>query len=67
MKLASLNQGRDGVLIVVSRDLSRAVQVPQIAAISINVPVDIPAVNSGDDESEEEAEARRRAEEENVQ
>ena len=32
MKLASLNQGRDGVLIVVSRDLSRAVQVPAIAA-----------------------------------
>ena len=32
MKLASLNQGRDGVLIVVSRDLTRAVKVPQIAA-----------------------------------
>lgn len=32
MKLASLNQGRDGLLIVVSRDLSRAVKVPQIAA-----------------------------------
>lgn len=32
MKLASLNQGRDGVLIVVSRDLTRAVRVPQIAA-----------------------------------
>ncbi len=32
MKLASLNQGRDGVLLVVSRDLSRAVAVPQIAA-----------------------------------
>ena len=31
MKLASLNQGRDGVLIVVSRDLTRAVVVPQIA------------------------------------
>ncbi|UCJ15952.1 fumarylacetoacetate hydrolase family protein [Pseudomonas sp. MM211] len=31
MKLASLNQGRDGVLVVVSRDLSRAVRVPQIA------------------------------------
>ena len=28
MKLASLNQGRDGVLVVVSRDLSRAVRVP---------------------------------------
>ncbi|WXL27556.1 fumarylacetoacetate hydrolase family protein [Ectopseudomonas mendocina] len=32
MKLASLNQGRDGVLVVVSRDLQRAVQVPTIAA-----------------------------------
>ncbi|MHA6493519.1 fumarylacetoacetate hydrolase family protein [Pseudomonas borbori] len=32
MKLATLNQGRDGVLVVVSRDLSRAVKVPQIAA-----------------------------------
>lgn len=32
MKLASLNQGRDGVLVVVSRDLSRAVKVPGIAA-----------------------------------
>lgn len=32
MKLATLNQGRDGQLIVVSRDLSRAVRVPQIAA-----------------------------------
>ncbi|WP_068828435.1 fumarylacetoacetate hydrolase family protein [Pseudomonas sp. BMS12] len=32
MKLASLNQGRDGELIVVSRDLTRAVKVPQIAA-----------------------------------
>lgn len=32
MKLASLNQGRDGVLVVVSRDLTRAVRVPQIAA-----------------------------------
>ncbi|PKM33851.1 MAG: 2-keto-4-pentenoate hydratase [Gammaproteobacteria bacterium HGW-Gammaproteobacteria-12] len=31
MKLASLNQGRDGVLIVVSRDLTRAVLAPQIA------------------------------------
>ena len=31
MKLASLNQGRDGQLIVVSRDLTRAVRVPQIA------------------------------------
>ncbi|GIZ13274.1 fumarylacetoacetate hydrolase family protein [Pseudomonas sp. NCCP-436] len=32
MKLASLNQSRDGVLVVVSRDLSCAVKVPQIAA-----------------------------------
>jgi fumarylacetoacetate (FAA) hydrolase len=32
MKLASLNQGRDGVLLVVSRDLSRAVRVPGLAA-----------------------------------
>ncbi|MES2818059.1 MAG: fumarylacetoacetate hydrolase family protein [Pseudomonadota bacterium] len=32
MKLASLNRGRDGLLIVVSRDLMRAVQVPTIAA-----------------------------------
>ncbi|MFZ3184428.1 MAG: fumarylacetoacetate hydrolase family protein [Pseudomonas sp.] len=32
MKLASLNQGRDGVLLVVSRDLRQAVAVPGIAA-----------------------------------
>lgn len=32
MKLASLNLGRDGELVVVSRDLTRAVKVPQIAA-----------------------------------
>lgn len=32
MKLASLNQGRDGLLVVVSRDLARAVTVPAIAA-----------------------------------
>jgi fumarylacetoacetate (FAA) hydrolase len=32
MKLASLNQGRDGILVVVSRDLSRATKVPAIAA-----------------------------------
>ena len=32
MKLASLNHGRDGSLVVVSRDLSRAVKVPTIAA-----------------------------------
>lgn len=32
MKLASLNQGRDGELVVVSRDLSRGCKVPQIAA-----------------------------------
>ena len=31
MKLASLKHGRDGVLVVVSRDLSRAVAVPHIA------------------------------------
>jgi fumarylacetoacetate (FAA) hydrolase len=31
MKLASLKQGRDGQLVVVSRDLSREVAVPQIA------------------------------------
>ncbi|MBZ9558754.1 MULTISPECIES: fumarylacetoacetate hydrolase family protein [unclassified Modicisalibacter] len=32
MKLASLKHGRDGQLIVVSRDLTRAVRVPRIAA-----------------------------------
>jgi len=33
MKLASLNQGgRDGTLIVVNRELSRAIEVPEIAA-----------------------------------
>jgi fumarylacetoacetate (FAA) hydrolase len=32
MKLATLNQGRDGQLIVVSRDLSRGVRVPRIAS-----------------------------------
>ncbi|NRH26848.1 fumarylacetoacetate hydrolase family protein [Pseudomonas sp. MS19] len=32
MKLASLQQGRDGILLVVSRDLTRAVKVPAIAA-----------------------------------
>lgn len=31
MKLASLQQGRDGILVVVSRDLSCAVKVPAIA------------------------------------
>lgn len=31
MKLASLNQGRDGLLVVVSRDLRHAVAVPSIA------------------------------------
>lgn len=46
---------------------SAAGQVPQLATIAINVPLDIPAVNSGDEESEEEAEARRRAEEEVVE
>ncbi|MFX9058136.1 2-keto-4-pentenoate hydratase, partial [Acinetobacter baumannii] len=32
MKLASLRHGRDGRLVVVSRDLTRAVAVPNIAA-----------------------------------
>ena len=32
MKLASLKSGRDGKLVVVSRDLSRAVAVPEVAA-----------------------------------
>ena len=32
MKLASLKQGRDGRLVVVSRDLQEAVEVPEIAA-----------------------------------
>ncbi|MCG4454778.1 fumarylacetoacetate hydrolase family protein [Pseudomonas sp. MMS21-TM103] len=32
MKLASLKQGRDGLLVVVSRDLTHAVKVPAIAA-----------------------------------
>ncbi|MDE2219532.1 MAG: fumarylacetoacetate hydrolase family protein [Gammaproteobacteria bacterium] len=32
MKLASLKQGRDGRLVVVSRDLARCVSVPEIAA-----------------------------------
>ncbi|WP_298188569.1 fumarylacetoacetate hydrolase family protein [uncultured Pseudomonas sp.] len=32
MKLASLKHGRDGELVVVSRDLTRAVKVPSIAA-----------------------------------
>lgn len=31
MKLASLQQGRDGILLVVSRDLTRAIKVPAIA------------------------------------
>ena len=31
MKLASLKSGRDGQLVVVSRDLSRAITVPEIA------------------------------------
>ena len=31
MKLASLKEGRDGRLVVVSKDLSRAVAVPEIA------------------------------------
>ena len=40
-----------------------AAQVPQMPSFAVNVPLDIPAVNSGDEESEEDAEARRRAEE----
>ena len=32
MKLASLKNGRDGRLVVVSRDLARCVAVPEIAA-----------------------------------
>ncbi len=32
MKLASLKRGRDGLLVVVSRDLKKAVAVPEIAA-----------------------------------
>jgi fumarylacetoacetate (FAA) hydrolase len=39
MKLASLKQGRDGVLVVVSRDLSRATEVPAIA-ISLQAALD---------------------------
>lgn len=31
MKLASLNEGRDGHLVVVSRDLTRCIKVPEIA------------------------------------
>jgi filamentous hemagglutinin family protein len=38
--------------------------VPALSQIAINIPLDIPAVNSGDEETEEEAEARRGAEEE---
>jgi fumarylacetoacetate (FAA) hydrolase len=32
LKLASLKHGRDGRLVVVSRDLSRCIAVPEIAA-----------------------------------
>jgi hypothetical protein len=32
LKLASLKQGRDGQLVVVSRDLARGLRVPDIAA-----------------------------------
>jgi filamentous hemagglutinin family protein len=39
-------------------------QVPQLPSLAINIPLDIPAVNSGEEETEEEAEARRKAEEE---
>lgn len=38
--------------------------VPALSQIAINIPLDIPAVNSGEEETEEEAEARRRAEDE---
>ncbi|MCQ9380143.1 hypothetical protein [Methyloversatilis sp. XJ19-49] len=38
--------------------------VPALSQIAINIPLDIPAVNSGDEETEEDAEARRAAEEE---
>jgi len=38
--------------------------VPALSQIAINIPLDIPAVNSGEEETEEEAEARRKAEEE---
>ncbi|MCQ9378541.1 leukotoxin LktA family filamentous adhesin [Methyloversatilis sp. XJ19-49] len=38
--------------------------VPALSQIAINSPLDIPAVNSGDEETEEDAEARRAAEEE---
>ncbi|OYW21223.1 MAG: hypothetical protein B7Z52_01160, partial [Burkholderiales bacterium 12-64-5] len=38
--------------------------VPALSQIAINIPLDIPAVNSGEEETEEEAEARRNAEEE---
>ncbi|WP_439538023.1 beta strand repeat-containing protein [Methyloversatilis sp.] len=38
--------------------------VPALSQIAINIPLDIPAVNSGDEETEEEAEARRQAEDE---
>jgi hypothetical protein len=39
-------------------------QVPPLQSIAINIPLDIPAVNSGEEETEEEAEARRKAEDE---
>ncbi|MDP3871258.1 MAG: leukotoxin LktA family filamentous adhesin [Methyloversatilis sp.] len=38
--------------------------VPALSQIAINIPLDIPAVNSGEEETEEEAEARRKAEDE---
>jgi filamentous hemagglutinin family protein len=38
--------------------------VPALSQIAINIPLDIPAVNAGEEETEEEAEARRKAEDE---
>ncbi len=46
---------------------SAAGQVPQLQSFAVQVPLDFPAVNAGDEESEEEAEARRRAEEDATQ
>ena len=37
---------------------SAAGQVPQLQSFAVQVPLDFPAVNAGDEESEEEAEAR---------
>ncbi|WP_018410451.1 leukotoxin LktA family filamentous adhesin [Methyloversatilis thermotolerans] len=49
---------------VLTPDRQNAVsQVPQPLPLALNIPLDIPAVNSGEEETEEEAEARRKAEE----